>query len=105
MPEYEDKAVLVQNRVDRHAIQALAVEGEAFSDDFDGLRLVTVGRLSHEKGVYKIPEIIDQLRALNQPFRWYLLGDGPLTEALKQAAQSRPELVLLGSRANPYVLV
>lgn len=105
LPEFVDKVTVVPNVIDPQEIQTLAAEGPGFIDDFNGLRLVTVGRLSHEKGVYKIPEIIQRLRPLNVSFRWYLIGDGPLMKTLERTAQAYPELILLGSHANPYPFV
>lgn len=100
MPQFASHAIFVPNVVDRKVLLERAEQGKGFSDAFEGLRILTVGRLSHEKGSHKIPKIIRNLEDTGISFRWYLIGDGPLRESLEQA--DCKELVLLGLQSNPY---
>ena len=100
MPQFTKRVCIVPNVINVREIREKAIKGTGFTDDFNGLRIVTLGRLSHEKGCYKIPELVEKLHADGFSFRWYLIGDGPLRDKLKQS-DSR-ELVLLGTRENPY---
>lgn len=100
MPQFAERACIVPNVTNIKEIREKARNGIGFTDGFDGLRIVTLGRLSHEKGCYKIPELVKKLKEDGFYFRWYLIGDGPLRAKLKQF--NRSELVLLGTRENPY---
>ena len=102
LPEYEHRTKLVANGVSAEQIRALSKNGKGFADGFTGLRILTVGRLSREKGVYKVPELIRRLKGLQIPFRWYLIGDGPVRKKLAALSRELPELILLGQRENPY---
>lgn len=82
-----------------------ALIGETFSDNFEGIRILTVGRLSKEKGQNIIPEIAKKLKDDGYRFRWYLIGTGNLeTELRTKIAEYKLEkdVILLGLQINPY---
>ena len=100
LPAFAARCSIVPNVVDRDAIRKKAEDGNGFTDDFSGLRILTVGRLSHEKGSDKIPGLVKKLDALQISYHWYLIGDGPLAASLKETDSEN--LVLLGVQSNPY---
>ena len=80
--------------------KSLAGKPHEFSSDY--INILTVGRLSPEKGQDMIPEV---LKRLNRPdIKWYLVGDGPDRERIEQLkdVNEATQLVLLGSKTNPY---
>lgn len=104
-PEVASKTMVFRNIVSKSLLQAAAAIGPRFEDAFDGFRIVTVGRLSPEKGQDMIPAVVRNLLAAGLHFRWYLIGSGALYEPLQQAIdqyQIGDALVLLGSQNNPY---
>ena len=76
-----------------------------YDDDFDGLRILTVGRLANQKGYDIALEACKILKEKGIHFRWYSLGIGPLKDEIeKYIANNRLEdyFKLLGVKSNPY---
>lgn len=59
-----------------------------------------VGRLSVEKG---LDTLIEAWRQLETPYPLKIVGDGPLADMVKQAAQAMPAIEWLGRRPMPEV--
>lgn len=67
--------------------------------------IVTVGRLSEEKGQAMIPAAVRQLIHRGYDIHWYLIGDGPLRAEVQRQIQKNDvadHVVLLGMQQNPY---
>lgn len=104
MPEMADRTLTYHNVVSPQKCQELAT-GSGFDDKWDKIRIVTLGRLSAEKGQDIIPEIALRLKEHGVRFRWYLIGDGNLRSKLEQAIHAKQledEIILLGTKVNPY---
>lgn len=104
-PQYVNKTMVLKNIVSKQQLYNLAHSGATFSDDFDGVRILTLGRLSEEKGQQMIPNIVYKLKKDNLKFRWYLIGDGILFDTISSDVVDlgiQEELILLGSKINPY---
>ena len=107
-PQYTYKTTVFKNIISKKELEALAVEGETFLDGYTGLRILTLGRLSLEKGQQMIPNIVLKLKNENYKFKWYLIGEGVLGEELKTQVKNlkiEKELVMLGAKINPYHFV
>ncbi|MFD2613952.1 glycosyltransferase [Paenibacillus gansuensis] len=103
-PEFSGKMRVIRNRISAETVRRLALE-EGYDDGFEGLRIVTVGRLVAEKGFDFVPEVCAALARLGLDFRWYLVGSGALRGELERRAAElgvTEHLALLGERANPY---
>ena len=50
VPTLKEKTEVFSNIVSSKLIYSQAKEGNGFNDNFDGLRILTVGRLTVEKG-------------------------------------------------------
>ena len=73
--------------------------------NYEGTKILTVGRLEDEKGQERLPGIVSRLKKEGYQFKWFLIGDGQLRKTLeKQIKELKIEdyLVLLGKRANPF---
>ena len=62
-PQFKDKTEVFHNIVSPSQIKELAASGESFQDDFKGKRILTVGRISPEKGQF---EVIQALKILKE---------------------------------------
>lgn len=104
-PEYAEKTKVFHNIVNQEQIIRLSEEPGGFNDNFNGTRLLTVGRLTYQKAY---PVAIEAMRLLKEDgynVRWYVLGDGPEKQALKQFIAEKGlngDFVLCGAADNPY---
>lgn len=104
-PELSSKTEVFYNVVDVNQIKEMAEEYPGFDDDYKGMRLLTVGRISVEKGqdvaIRALKMIIDK----GVEARYYLVGDGLFKETCVQLAESlgiADRVVFLGTQVNPY---
>lgn len=104
-PKLAEKCEVRYNAVDVEMIRSMAQEPvESIREE--GVRtIVTLGRLSAEKGQDMVPAVAQRLREAGISFRWYLIGDGKLRPALEQQITENgleDTVILLGTKANPY---
>lgn len=105
-PEYETKVSVFHNLINQNRIRRMAKEGKSFEDDFEGYRILTVGRLARQKRY----DVAIQAMALlkekcSAPVKWYVLGEGDLRDSLKQQIKDvnlEKEFILLGVKENPF---
>ena len=67
--------------------------------------IVSVGRLSREKGQTLVPHTARLLLKDGCQFKWYLIGDGPAREEIERQIELygvQDQVVLLGTKPNPY---
>ncbi len=104
-PQYEEKIRVLSNIINREAIRRRAGEPGGFTDGWQGMRLLTVGRLTHQKGFDLAIAAMKLLKDAGYPVRWYVLGEGGLRGSLeKQIADLglQKDFLLLGTVENPY---
>lgn len=104
-PEYASRLRLFPNMIDLEGIRERAEEGEGFSDGYRGKRLLTVGRLTYQKGYDMALDALDILKKRGLPVRWYVLGEGEERKALERKRAKlglTEDFVLLGAVENPY---
>lgn len=75
--------------------------------DFDKnyINLLTVGRISPEKGQDMIPAITKKLLNKGYLVRWYVIGDGDMRNNLENTVKKYDvddSVILLGTKTNPY---
>ena len=91
--------------VDVESYRAKAKGRVGFCDGFDGLRILTVGRLSNQKGIDEAIRIAVRLKADGLVFKWYVVGEGEDHAALQrqiEESNASDYFVLLGQSLNPY---
>lgn len=74
--------------LDYKKITSRAKEAGGFTDSYDGIRLLTVGRLAYQKA-YDIA--IDAMKIIKDSgckARWYVLGEGSEREMLEKRLRS-----------------
>ena len=105
-PEYEEKVSVFHNMVNQDRIRRMAEQGEDFDDDFNGYRILTIGRLTEQKRYDIAIEALAQLKKIcDAPVRWYVLGEGELRESLEQQIRDsglENDFLLLGVKSNPF---
>ncbi|MEE1527964.1 MAG: glycosyltransferase [Blautia sp.] len=105
IPFDETKATVYYNPIDKQDILAKSQDKceMKFSDEY--INLLTVGRVSSEKGQDMIPAITRKLIDLGHKVRWYIVGDGDMrSEVEKRIREQQVEknVFLLGVKTNPY---
>lgn len=81
---------------------------ESIQDDNDTFKIVTVGRLSPEKGQLMIPEIVQTIGSKIPNLKWYIVGDGPDFDKLTEEVNKRElhhNIILTGNQMNPYIYI
>lgn len=104
-PEYAQKIRVVENMVSKQVLTRLATAPCNDMPAFDGTVLLTVGRLSAEKGIDLAVAACESLIIDELPVKWYHIGAGEVrSETLDAVRQKGLEtaFVLLGPKANPY---
>lgn len=104
-PCYANKVKVLYDINNPHLISEMAEIGKGYEDSFDGLRILTVGRLSHQKGYDIALEACKYLKEKGIDFRWYVLGKGPLQSEIEDFINKHDlakHFILLGVEANPY---
>lgn len=97
-----DNACIVYNVQDYDAIDKLSQEPcEGF--ETTGLKILSVGRLSPEKGYDRLLKIVSRLEK-NYLFELIIIGEGSERRKLENiiSDQQISSVILLGYRANPY---
>lgn len=104
-PKYTDKLKIIYDINDGNFISKMADSGQGYDDNFEGLRILTVGRLANQKGYDIALEACKMLKEIGINFRWYSLGIGPLKDEIEKYISDnnlQDNFKLLGVKANPY---
>ena len=86
-------------------VMKMADKGPGFEDDFNGVRILTVGRLSKEKGQDLTIPVLARLKEDGYNVRWYCIGDGNAREEYEKLIKDynvENDYILLGATPNPY---
>ncbi len=103
-PMYRDKAVTVRNVYNFSDMLQKAEKFEA-ERSADRPNLFTAARISEEKGIFRMIDILGELKREGKSFIWRVAGGGPLyDEAVKKAKEKglSEDIVFLGEQENPY---
>ena len=104
-PECADKADIFENIIDRDQVIKRSNEAGGFDDEFDGKRILTIGRLTAQKAIDISIDACKHLKEKGQNVRWYVLGDGELHDELQKKIDNEglsENFLLLGVKDNPY---
>ena len=104
-PQFKDKTEVFHNVVSSRRIKELAASGESFQDDFKGVRILTVGRISQEKGQLVAIQALKSLKDKGYHIRWYFIGEGGDLDHCKNEMDRlglSENVSFLGTKTNPY---
>lgn len=105
VPITRNKSDVFLNIVSPLLITELSKKQVNFDDGFKGIRIVTVGRLSIEKGQDIAIKALSKLIRDGYSVRWYCVGEGSERkeyENLIEQYQLNNDFKLLGATTNPY---
>lgn len=100
-----EKSTVYYNPIDRSEVIEKSKAPVAEMTDPDTVYLLTVGRISSEKGQDMIPKIARGLIDRGYDFRWYLIGDGPMENDVRELIREygvEKEVIMLGVKNDPY---
>jgi glycosyltransferase involved in cell wall biosynthesis len=106
-PPFVSKILVIHNIISKKTIQSLASRA-TFSDEIfikAQNKILTIARLSHEKGIDIAIEAATILLKKGADFKWFVIGDGAEREPLKNkiaAYNLENNVFLLGLKDNPY---
>ena len=104
-PQFAAKTEVFHNVVSQENVISLAEVGPSFEDDSDVQRILTVGRISEEKGQQVAIVALKLLLDRGYVLKWYFVGDGDNRDYCEQLAEEygiRDNVVFLGVQTNPY---
>lgn len=106
MPRCAHKTVTIHNLYDIPAIRSRARAcAEGMDPGSNAVKIVSVGRISKEKGFDRVAEVARRLTEAGYDIRWYIVGDGDKRAAVEadvREKQMQDRVILLGHRSNPY---
>ena len=104
-PKLKEKTEVFTNIISEKLIKQESKQGTGFRDKFNGIRILTVGRLCIEKGQDLIIPVLAQLRKDGYDVKWYCVGEGSARskyEDMIEEYKVEEDFILLGSDTNPY---
>lgn len=102
IPEVSEKIQTVYNFCDCGEIEKLA---EIDPPVYTKKTIVTVARLSKEKGILRCIPVFDRLKKDGYDFEWHIVGGGPLKSAIEEEIARyslEQDIILEGEQLNPY---
>lgn len=99
------KSDLFYNYIDENSLRSLSYEGESFSDDFLGTRILTIGRLDYQKGYDLAVKVCYKLKQEGYKIKWYVCGEGNYRDKIENLILEynlQDDFILLGNKVNPY---
>ncbi len=107
LPVIKDKTEKFLNIISPNLINKMANDGKGFEteEEFNGLKILTVGRLSKEKGQDLTISVMAKLKSSGYNVRWYCIGDGSSRNEYEKLIKSysiEDSYILLGANPNPY---
>lgn len=103
--ECGDRTEVFHNILDTERILRMSGEGEGFTDGYDGMRILSVGRLTPQKAYELSIDAMKLLKDSGVKARWYVLGEGDQRKKLEERIRSlklEQDFILCGAAANPY---
>ncbi|MEC5424039.1 glycosyltransferase [Virgibacillus sp. C22-A2] len=105
LPALKEKVTFFPHIISSEVIRSQLDKGKGFNDEFDGIRILTVGRLAIEKGQDIGIRVLAKLIECGYNAKWYCVGDGESRkyyEKLIREYNLDDKFILLGTDKNPY---
>ena len=104
-PEFESKIFYLENITSSAAVRHQAMEFNVDEYQKSECTILSVGRLSSQKGFDMAIDAAALLKKKGLKFQWLVIGEGELREQLQQQIRDRfveDCFTLIGTRENPY---
>lgn len=104
-PQHADKVKVFHNILNKEQICEKSKANTGFNDNFNGIRLLTVGRLTYQKAYDIAIDAMKLLKDAGCHVRWYVLGEGDKRESLEKKIEKldlQNDFILMGAVDNPY---
>lgn len=104
-PQYEQKARIFHNIINQDKIKQNAKKGVGFVDSYEGVRLLTVGRLNYQKAYDIAIDALKILKDAGYQVRWYVIGEGEEREKLEKKCEElglKEDFCMIGKKINPF---
>ncbi|MDQ0198784.1 glycosyltransferase [Neobacillus ginsengisoli] len=107
LPDFKQKTMVIENILSPDFVRKQANNGIPIEmkKDQDKTILLTVGRLSHAKGIDNAIRACKELLKEGFDVEWYVVGYGPLEDELRNLIHQlelKDRFFLLGKKTNPY---
>lgn len=105
-PKYKDKVVAVHNVTDVNGIREKAMKSSEDKFDSTKFHIVSVGRVSQEKGMdIAVRTCAELVKNGYSNICWWIIGDGPAMREVKETVAElhmEKHVIMAGMRVNPY---
>ncbi len=104
-PEVADRTEIFENLIDSDMIEQKSLEAGGFDDDFDGLRILSMGRLNAQKSFEISVDAMEEVVKKGINAKWYVLGEGDQRQMLEGKIAEKglgDKFLLLGNKQNPF---
>ncbi|MGL5749962.1 MAG: glycosyltransferase [Paraclostridium sp.] len=104
-PCYKDKTEVIYDINNYELIEKMSLIGDSYNDGFDGIRILTIGRLANGKRYDIAIDACKLLKDKNIKVRWYCIGEGSLMNEIENQIMEnnlQEDFILLGLKSNPY---
>lgn len=108
LPSLSHQTDVFMNVISPDVIKSEAIKGVGFQDGFHGIKILTVGRLTLEKGQDIAIQVLSRLIRNGYHVRWYCLGEGSARKEYEEIVENlhmQDHFIFLGAHANPYPYV
>ena len=109
-PELSSKTLVIKNLLNYEEIYKKASIDSSISLNFNKnyLNIITVCRLSKEKGILRAIKVIEKLLYEKYNIKYHIVGDGPerkvILNYIKNKQLSR-KIIFYGNQENPYIFI
>ena len=105
IPAVSNKSEVLFNIVSEDLINEMSESYVDFDDNYKGIKIITVGRLSKEKGQDLAIKALSKLKKDRYDVKWYCIGEGNSRQEFEQLIKEynlEGDFLLLGATSNPY---
>ena len=106
LPMLKERTECFNNIISSKNIINMSEQDGGFEDNFNGIRILTVARLSEEKGQDITIPILAKLIKEGINVKWFCIGEGKKRKSYMDLIKKygvEEHYILLGSKINPYV--
>ena len=103
-PSLRTKIVEIPNLLPTELILKKASERVPHEMDFDGIKILSIGRFCEAKNYDNLPYMAKILKEKGLRFRWFIIGYGdktPIDNAIEETKTSDC-VIIIGKKENPY---